>query len=391
MRGSVIAILLVALVVITDGLHRVPLHRTIKNNRRLTISRLQHRQRRSYNLYHNQVANVEPLNNFKDCQYYGSLTIGTPPQTFAILFDTGSSNLYVPSVLCSKEDNDGCQQQNKYNNSQSSTYYPNGVPFSITYGDGATSSGFLSSDVVQVAGLLVVNQTFAEVTDEKGETFHTDAFDGILGLGYHTISVDKVTPWFYNLYDQGLIDQPVFGFYLNRDPEEEIGGELVLGGRDSSHYTGDFTYLDVTHRGYWQIHMDGVEVDGGKARVCRKGCQAIVDSGTSLIVGPDEEVYNIHRALGAVPSWNGEYLFSCDELASLPDVVITLAGQRFHLTAEQYVIRDVSYIGEPVCSSGFVGSPPEDNFSWILGDVFMGPYYTEFDMGSDRVGFARAT
>jgi hypothetical protein len=62
------------------------------------------------------------------------------------------------------------------------------------------------------------------------------------GMGYPTISVTGAVPPFTRLVDLGLLEAPVFSFWLNRDPNAALGGELVLGGADPAHYTGEHTW-----------------------------------------------------------------------------------------------------------------------------------------------------
>ena len=126
----------------------------------------------------------------------------------------------------------------------------------------------------KVAGIAVKDQTFGEAIKQPGITFIAAKFDGILGMGYPTISVDGVTPVFYNMISEGLVDSPVFGFYLDRfvhttptkpslthtthrDEESNVGGELLLGGTDPSHFQGNLSYIDVSREGYWQFKLDG--------------------------------------------------------------------------------------------------------------------------------------
>jgi phytepsin len=146
---------------------------------------------------------------------------------------------------------------------------------------------------------------------QPGLAFLAAHFDGILGLGFPEIAVGGAVPPFFNMVASGLLPAPQFSFWLNRNASGgEPGGELVFGGADPGHYSGDRTWAPVTRRGYWQFAMDSVAVPGAVpdpihggaptgAVPCAGGCQAIADSGTSLLVGPTPEVTSINAALGA--------------------------------------------------------------------------------------------
>jgi saccharopepsin len=222
-----------------------------------------------------------PVSNFLNAQYFSEIAIGTPPQTFKVVLDTGSSNLWVPSQECNSI---ACYLHTKYDSSASSTYKKNGSDFEIRYGSGSLS-GFVSQDTIQIGDLKVKKQDFAEATSEPGLAFAFGRFDGIMGLGYDTISVNKIVPPIYNMIDQDLLDDPVFSFYLgntaNGDGDES---EAMFGGINKDHYTGKMTKIPLRRKAYWEVDLDAISLGDATAELDDTG--VILDTGTSLIALP---------------------------------------------------------------------------------------------------------
>jgi cathepsin D len=96
------------------------------------------------------------VNQNTDSSYYGSLAIGTPPMSFDVILDTGSSDLWLAGQGCKS-----CGNVPKFNPAASSSFKNLSTPFHITYGSGA-ADGSLGADVVQMAGFQVPSQTFGE-------------------------------------------------------------------------------------------------------------------------------------------------------------------------------------------------------------------------------------
>uniref|UniRef100_A0A914H6I6 Peptidase A1 domain-containing protein n=1 Tax=Globodera rostochiensis TaxID=31243 RepID=A0A914H6I6_GLORO len=327
------------------------------------------------------------LHNYMDTQYYGEISIGSPPQNFTVLFDTGSSNLWVPSKKCSIKDK-SCSLRHKFVSSKSSSYQPDGRQMAIKYGSGAMD-GFISKDSVCVSNICVQQQEFAEATKELG--FETSNFDGILGMAFPEASVKNLSTVFDNMVTQHKVQEPLFSFWLNRNPASKLGGEMTIGGTDQQRFVAPITYTPVTRKAYWQFKMDSISGSQGKI-VCQNGCQAMADTGASLILGPKNEVEEIQKYIGATPHLHGEYTVPCEKIPTLPDISFNIGGKAYTLKGKDYVLKLTTNKGKTICLSGFMGT----NFSgrvrelWVLGDVFIGRYYTVFDVGQSRIGFAQA-
>ncbi|RAL49559.1 hypothetical protein DM860_012992 [Cuscuta australis] len=282
-----------------DGLVRISLRKMKLDQEHLIASNYRGHSRK-YNFQgrfgNSEDSDIVALKNYLDAQYFGVIGVGTPPQKFTVIFDTGSSNLWVPSSKCYFSLS--CFFHSKYKSILSSTYKKNGTAAAIQYGSGAIS-GFFSQDSVQVGDLVVKKQDFIEATREPSLTFLVGKFDGILGLGFQEISVGNAVPVWYNMMNQGLVNQPVFSFWLNRNVQDEEGGEIVFGGVDPNHYKGKHTYVPVTRKGYWQFEMGDVLIHGKPTGYCGNGCSAIADSGTSLLAGPTAVITMINHAIGA--------------------------------------------------------------------------------------------
>jgi cathepsin D len=145
-----------------------------------------------------------------DSSYYGTLAIGTPPTSFNVILDTGSSDLWVADSSCLL----GCQSVATFDTATSSSFVNSSTPFAITYGSGQ-AQGTLAKDVVQMAGFSVSNQIFA-VVDGVSSGLLNAPVSGLFGLGWKSIAASGAMPFWQTLASSGAWDEPVMAFQLTR-------------------------------------------------------------------------------------------------------------------------------------------------------------------------------
>jgi len=103
---------------------------------------------------------------------------------------------------------------------------------------------------------------------------------GILGLAYGSISVDKL-PTFIDTSD--LTDKS-FAFYLHSTPDQSY---MTIPGYEQSAMNGEMQFHNVVEEKYWSLNFTSMQ-QSGKAKIDMSRYRAVIDSGTSVIVGPTE-------------------------------------------------------------------------------------------------------
>ncbi|KIJ43148.1 hypothetical protein M422DRAFT_170318 [Sphaerobolus stellatus SS14] len=315
-----------------------------------------------------------PLNKFMNAQYFAEISLGTPPQEFKVVLDTGSSNLWVPSSKCTSI---ACFLHNRYDATASSTYKENGTDFNI-----GALEGYVSNDILKISDMSIESQDFGEAVKEPRVAFAYEKFDGILGLAYDTIAVNRMTPPFFHMVNKNLIDQKVFTFCLGSS--ENDGGEVVFGGIDESHYTGNITYVPVRQKAYWEVELQKVKFGDEELELENTG--AAIDTGTSLIVLPIQAAEMINTAIGAEKSGTGQYIVPCENVPNLPELAFQFGGKYYSLKGSDYILD-----AQGTCLSSFQGldiPPLPWGDLWVIGDVFLRKFFTVYDLENHAIGFA---
>jgi len=326
-----------------------------------------------------------PLTNFYKSQYYGEVSIGTPGQCFRVTFDTLTSNFWVPGKNCKDV---ACFLHTKFDCEQSSTCQREGKEIDIEIPvSGVVITGEVDYDKVCFGcntpnAKCIEKQGFVESTKEPGQSLAFLRYDGVLGMGFDSMAVDNLVTPFSNLIKNGQCEEPVFAFWLNATCDSSCGykgGELTICGTEKNYYEGELFYVPLAGKDRWEITIDTISIGSDTNDT---PFQAVLATGAALIYGPDGDIEFLNRAIGAKLSWNNQWLVECAKRTSMPSITFKINGKDFSMTAYEYVL-DLS----GTCMTGFTSWKSS---TWALGDIFINRFYTVFDVGNKRIGFANS-
>jgi hypothetical protein len=281
-----------------------------------------------------------PLADFflgTDLQWFGNITVGTPPQVVSVVFDTGSSTLEFASTLCGA----ACANQVQFDSTKSSTFVDGGTTSSITFATGVGVDPVIGSnykltlrsgkDTVTVGGLTAPATSLFLITNQTPK-FDIDPFSGIQGMSA------RAQGFFASLVSQGL--PSLFSLFLT--PEAIGNAELTVGGIDTTKFTTPMTFasLPAGSSATWSLNSPEVFVNGKSTSVLKATRNIIFDSGTSNVLFPTATANAIYALISPniVPhtTETGTYGIACDLIDTLPaEISITFTSQSgapFNLT-----------------------------------------------------------
>ncbi|KAJ2984754.1 hypothetical protein NUW58_g5894 [Xylaria curta] len=306
-----------------------------------------------------------------DYSYFAEVKLGSEGKKLFMLLDTGASTTWIMGSTCTSK---ACLMHNTFGPEDSKTYNDTGKTYAVEYGTGSVR-GHVVEDTLSLAGLSV--KVAFGVANTTSDQFTQFPFDGILGLA---TSPDT---WLSAVKNAKLIKSNLFGISLSRSSDGTNDGEIAFGGLNPAKYTGDVTYSSVKSNNAWTIPVDDIMIGGNSAGIT--GRSAYIDTGTSFVFGPPDDVDAIYKLIpGSSTKDRSSYTVPCDTNSQLAFV---FSGKSWNVSSKDFISRPNS---EGVCRGNIYGMEYVPG-GWLLGDVFLKNVYSVFDVDNGRIGFAAKT
>ncbi|KAI9437532.1 acid protease [Lactarius indigo] len=346
-----------------------------------------------------QTTDIGITNQGADVSYFAPVNVGTPAQSFNLVLDTGSSDLWFATTVCAS-----CPLGTPEFDPSKSTSIQTGTDrISLRYGSGS-AVGIIAQDTITMGPFTVAKQTFVAVTDVTSGLIQ-GALAGILGLAFQGIASSDALPFWQALVNDNVLTNPEFSFFITRfvddanAQDEEPGGVLTLGGTNTTLYQGDIDFRSFTSPikggSFWLQTVTGITVNG-KGVNLPSGDLAVaaIDTGTTLIGGPTAAVRAVWAAVPGAVALDGNlagfFAFPCNADLAIsmsfggPSWPISLADMNLGTVGGGRCLGAIFDI-----TQGTNVTPGQGNPAWIIGDTFLKNVYSVFRASPPAVGFAQ--
>jgi hypothetical protein len=319
--------------------------------------------------------------------YFGNVAIGTPPQSFEVVFDSGSGNLVVPSTHCNSE---ACVAHNRYGQHESTsarrvscasaeaplvkgTGHSPSDNVSILFGTGVIEGQCIEEQVC--LGNVCCPGSLIAATYETKTPFMSFEFDGVFGLSLPEMSHAAG----FNVMETLKVTQNLHQFAVFLSATDLEVSEITFGGTKSDHMSSDLHWVPVSRNsGYWEVKITDITLDNEPQDLCQN-CYVAVDTGTSELAGPSGVIQKLVDRL--------EIMDDCSNFDKLPRVGFVVNGQILNFEPKEYVEQTSDVCGLSMMP---LDTPPPRGPLFVFGIPFMEKFYTVYDNANRRVGFAVA-
>lgn len=394
--------------------------KTMKNTRgpgslQISITKMKN----SFNDYLSKRDHVKiSLEHAQDLYYAATLEIGTPIQEITVVFDSGSSDLWVMSSknpFCLPTDSspnyqnqtyDGelivpsvdCSNISTYDANLSSTYKSLEIGrFFINYTDETFADGSWGNEKMVIDGSDISTLQFA-VAD-----YATSPVGGVLGIGFprresvegYDDAPDSFYPNFPQvLKNEGLIETVTYSMFLN-DPSSDTGS-ILFGAIDLTKFDGPLYTFPMVN-----VYPDIVKVPAtltttlqGMGAQSKQRCEqktftttkfpVLLDSGTSLMSAPQDIVEEMAAFVNASYSdSDGIYILDCPAADDDTEYVFDFGDIQITVPLSSLILLPPE---DGLC--GFGVQPTSDTM--VLGDIFLSSAYVVFDLDHHQISLAQA-
>lgn len=339
-------------------------------------------------------------------QYYGEVSIGSPPQSFTVIFDTGSGHLLVPSATC---EDPACEKHKRYHAGNSSGSIPIGWeddPLKRADDPSDRDTKVLNFAAGNAVGQFTRDRVclgdsssfcamadFIEMSEESDDPFKDAEWDGVFGLGQGVSDAAEFNIMGVLATDSApKMRKPIFAVYLGRDIQDEA--EITFGDWREERMLSPFTWVNVSVEGYWQFEFNDFLIDGKPVSFCQnfenKRCQAVLDTGSSLMMGPQDITDKLLKLLHFDNGTNA----NCTESSPFPKFGFSIGGKAFEMQKDDYMDRSpdptlpegIENCWAHLMPIGDTGRGP----IFVLGMPFLRTFYTAYDVSLKRIGIAPA-